>query len=145
MLRTQVAALLKADGVMLAALSGGIYPTVDTEASYMAREVYPAAFDVNKQVRPCLLVQDEGSFPFGGGDRTLSATFRLICWQQGGRDKIEAGLRRAYTLLNGARVNTGVDWVYRFEFAGDGPNLRDQGLRDAEMAWSRWQAIMVRQ
>jgi hypothetical protein len=145
MLRAQVAALLKADGVMLAALPGGIFPTDDTQPSYMAREAYPAAFDTNKQIRPCLLVQDEGTFPFGGGETTVSATFRLLVWQQSGRDAIEGALRRAYGLLNGARVNAGADWVYRFEFAGDGPNVRDQGLRDAEHGWSRWQAIMVRQ
>ena len=144
MLRLEVAGLLRGDGVMLAALPGGIYPETDQQASVLSQQAYPEAFNAIDEVLPTLLVQDDGMFPLPITRGTVSDTFRLLVWQQRGRDAIDGALARAFALLNGARVNAGAAWVYEIQFAGEGPNIRDQALGDAELGWSRWQAVVLR-
>jgi len=144
MLRQEVATLLRGDGGMLATLPGGIYPSADYQASALSKADYPAAFDSFGELLPVALVQDDGSFALPTTRRTVSDTFRVMVWQQRGRDSIDGALARAFGLLNGATLNAGAAWVYEIQYAGDGPALRDQALADAEFGWSRWQAILLR-
>lgn len=144
MLRAAVAALLRGDGVMRATLPGGIWPEDGDDPSALSAKHYPAAFDAIGNVLPTALVRDDGAFPFGGGDRTASVVFRLLVWQQTGRAAIDAALARADFLLTGATVNVGAPTVYRIEYAGAGPDGRDPALADAEIGWSRWQAIVLK-
>lgn len=144
MLRTAVRDLLNDDGTLTALLTGGIYPTADSQASILTKQDHPAAFDSYGKVLPTALVQDDGVFPFPGTDRTVSALVRVLFWQQDGRDSLEAALRRTFDLLNGARVALSAGWVYQFAFAGESPTLRDPALGEAEHGWSRWQAVMLR-
>lgn len=93
---------------------------------------------------PTMLVQDDGSFPSLTHDRAATQTFRLILWQYSGRDVIDGALKRAFELLQGITFSSGSLWVYQLQWAGDGPNLKDGALNDAELGWSRWQAVLLR-
>lgn len=144
MFRVPVATTLDDDGVLQATLPGGLWPQTDDQASSMSRQDYPAAFDDLGQIRPTLLVQDEGAFNIPVTSKTATYTFRLLVWQQQGRGAIDGALKRAFSLLDGAQLNVGGLWVYEIRWAGDGPSVRDQALGDAEQGWSRWQAIVLR-
>lgn len=146
MFRLEARTLLHDDGVMRSYFGDRMYPNEDRDRSELSERHYPAAFDPNTGlILPTLLVQDDGAFPFGPLGATISSTFRLLVWQADGRDKIDAAFARSFTLLDGARFNAGTTWVYACQFAGEGPNLRDQALGDAEYGWQSWQAIALRQ
>lgn len=144
MLRVPIAQLLHGDVTMLASLAGGIWPQEDEQASAMTREDYPTAFDSQGLIKPTALVQDDGSFSLPTHDRVLTETFRIILWQYSGRDVIDGALKRIFELLQGVHLQADTLWVYQLQWAGNGPNLKDGALNDAELGWSRWQAVVLR-
>lgn len=140
MLRARVAALLRADGAIVGALPGGIYPLADGDPSVLAPALYPAAFDAFGDVLPCALVRDGGTF--GAGPRGAlggQAIVDVLLWEPRGRATIAAVLPLIRRALDGVRADTSAHHAYRLTYAGESPALRDQALRDAEHAWSRWQ------
>lgn len=142
MLRLEVATLLRSElGVIL---PGGVWPDGDNDASRLSKATYPAAFNAIGEVLPVALVLDDGMFPLPATDRTVSEIIRVMFWQQRGRESIDAALGRVFTLLQGATLSAGSSWVYQIQFAGEGPNVRDRALADAEHGWSRWQAVVLR-
>lgn len=141
MLRSAIATRLAADSSLQVLLSGGIFPTGDEQASSMSKEDFPSAFDDKGEIRPCCLVQDDGSFSLPNLEQGVNATFRIFVWQQRGRETIDAALARFRFVLAPLTLQVGALYVYQLQWAGDGPNLRDQALDDAEIGWSRWQAV----
>lgn len=142
MLRLEVANLLRPE--LAAILQGGVWPDGDNDASKLSKASYPAAFSAIGEVLPVALVQDGGMFALPTTARTVSDTFEVIVWQQRGRESIDAALARIFATLQGATLNAGTSWVYQIQFAGEGPNVRDQALADAEQGRSRWQAVVLR-
>lgn len=144
MLRLEISQKLRDEGSLLASLAGGIWPTTDQQASAMTREDFPLAFDDQGLIKPTMLIQDDGSFSLPTHDRLAMVTFRLILWQYSGRDVIDGACKRVFDLLQGQTVTTSSFWIYELQWAGDGPNLKDGALNDAELGWSRWQAVLLR-
>lgn len=143
MLRQEIATRLRDSG-QLALLTGGIWPHEDAQSSALTKKAYPAAFDSKGEILPTALVQDGGMFALPTTRQTVSDTFEVIVWQQRGRESIDGALAKVFTVLNGAAFGAGTAWVYELQFAGEGPNVRDQALADAEQGRSRWQAILLR-
>lgn len=144
MLRLPVADLLRNNNAIVDRLSGGIWPTDGNQSSAMSKINIPDAFDSQGLILPTAMVQEDGSFSLPTTDRTVNETFRIIVWQAQGRDVIGTILQEIFNLLQGLHMQFGNLWVVEFQFAGDGPNLQDQALDDAEFGWSRWQAIVTR-
>ena len=144
MLRHAVRDLLNANDSLRGMLAGGIYPTDDHGASLVSRQATPLAFDAQQRIMPTMLVQDDGASPVPGTDRTAFMFVRLVAWQQDGRDVIDAALRQAFEVLNGAAVIASGVRVAEFRHIGDGPAVRDPGVQDAEQGWSRWRAAILR-
>jgi hypothetical protein len=143
MLRSSIASRLRADTSLQALLPGGIFPNGDEQASSMSKEDFPTAFDDKGEIIPCCLVQDDGSFSVPNLSQGVSATFRIFVWQQRGRETIDAALVRFRFVLKPLTLQVGSLYVYELQWAGDGPNLRDQALDDAEFGWSRWQSVSI--
>lgn len=144
MLRKEIAALLRSNAALVGALPGGIYPLADTDADYLSRDTYPAAFDDFGEVLPTALVRDSGGFPQGPAPaRGSSQVVDILLWQQRGRDAIDAASRVLRVLVTGGMVAPSGLYVYQLRYAGDGPSVRDPGLDDAEHGWQRWQAVVV--
>lgn len=139
MLREPLRDYLQGDATLLGLLTGGVYPDPTTQQSVLSAEGMPGAFDNFGDVLPVALVLDDSVIPdVGRGAQVLG---RVLVWQQRGRDKIDAVNLRVYALLHNYRLVTAMGIIYQVRFAGFGPQVRDQGLRDAEHGWSRWQAV----
>lgn len=138
MLREPVRDYLVGDPTLVGLLTGGIYPDTGRQ-SLLSRELMPSAFDSFGDLLPVALVVDDSVVPSVG--RGGQALCRVLVWQQRGRDKIDAVNLRVYALLHTERLTTATGEIYQFRYAGFGPQARDQGLRDAELGWSRWQAV----
>lgn len=141
-LRAGIRAALAADATYLALLPGGVYPDPalpSGDQPEITRDATPQAFDGFGDVRPCGMVLDDGTAQFGPLVNAGQTFVRVLHWQQFGRDIIEAADRRAYTVLQGARLL--IDGHYcTFRWAGFAQStLRDPSLRDAALSWSRWQ------
>jgi len=141
-LRAEIRAALAADSAYLALLPGGIYPNpglTPADQPELTRDGTPQAFDPFGDIKPCGMVVDDGTAQFGPLRNAGQTFVRLLHWQQTGRDTIEAADRRAYSLLQGARLT--IDGHYcTFRWAGFAQStLRDPSLRDAALSWSRWQ------
>lgn len=144
MFRLPVSAKLGDDNALPVLLQGGIWPTDDGQASSMSRDDYPTAFDSVGRILPTALVQDDGSFALPNIERALNGVFRVFVWQAFGRETITAALKQIRDILDGAQIVAGSLWVYEVQWLGDGPNLRDQALDDAEFGWARFQVVATR-
>lgn len=139
MLREPLRDYLLADATLAALLPGGVYPDPQGQQSVLSLEGMRAAFDEYENVKPVALVLDDSVLPSVGAAGQVLA--RVLVWQQTGRDKIDAVNLRVYALLHRQRLVTATGVIYQLWFAGFGPQVRDQGLGDAEQGWSRWQAV----
>jgi hypothetical protein len=139
--RNVVRDFLAADSALMATLTGGLYPETAGAArgqTEVSRDAMPAAFDQSGDVKPCGLVVEDGTVPDGLGALT---TFRVLLYQQYGRDRIAAAAERIFDLLDGRRFDVAQGFIYEIRFAGHGPSTtRDGALRDASLGWTRWQA-----
>lgn len=145
MIREPVRAYLAADAALMATLVGGLYPEATGATAgqgELTREGTPAAFDEFGDVKVAGLVVEDATIPFGPPHGT-QALFRVLVYQRRGRDGIDAANRRVFALLNRRRLDVGYGFIYEIRFAGFGPQARDQALRDAELGWSRWQAVQT--
>jgi len=145
--RSGVRAYLAADATYMALLSGGLYPDpalTPPDQTELTRDGTPAAFDSFGDLLAAGLVVSDGASALPGLVPHAAQDFlRILHWQRAGRDAIEAADKRAYTLLQGARLL--IDGHYcRFRWAGFAPStLTDPSLRDAPLSWSRWQVIRL--
>ena len=93
---------LSADAPLMALLTGGVYDASLVEV--ISRERTPAAFDTNKEVRPCALVQ-ANQRQFEPGFRGVDALgLTIYCYQRQGTTTVEAASLRIRTLLDRVRV-----------------------------------------
>ena len=93
--KTIIKNLLDADGTFAALVTGGVHTAVE-----ISRQLTPAAFDTNDEIRPCCLVKFETTTPFGPFTHSARAFFTLIFYQRSGHATIDAMRSRAYALLH---------------------------------------------
>lgn len=135
--------LAATDAQVLALLTGGLYPTNAEPVTRVSTSDTPAAFDGFRRLRPVGLWTESNIVPLGPTRDSASAFLQLYVWQERGRDVIDAVLLRTYRALTAARVTVTLGWLYELRWVGDG-SARDALLNDAELGWSRWQAILKR-
>ncbi|NCC94115.1 MAG: hypothetical protein EOM10_12675 [Opitutae bacterium] len=122
--------LLKADATLMALLTGGVYDASLVEV--ISRDRTAGAFDANKELLPCALVQ--------ATNRQVVPTFRradqlgltVYCYQRFGSATIEAASLRIRTLLDRVRVaGLGSSQTWECQFAEMILGQRDLALRAA--------------
>ena len=134
-IREVIQQTLAGDATLSGLLSGGVHM-----ATEISRQLTPAAFDANGELQPCALVKlgsDTATGPYTTSSRT---TCTVYFYQRTGYGVIDAALIRAYTLLNQAKLESGV-WIC--QHADDVLDQIDTAL-DASMALSRYSITRLR-
>jgi hypothetical protein len=135
-IRSAIYEVLDDDATLGALLTGGVY-----DAGELTRQDTPSAFDSNKEILPCALMQVESEVPFGPFD-TSSREFVVIrFYQRRGYATIDAALARVFDLLNRQRVED--EGVWEIRHVDDVRDTWDQAL-DCAMSLSRYQVVWER-
>jgi hypothetical protein len=133
---------LRGDGTLVGLLPGGIHNGQLVQE--ISRQNTPSAFDGNKELRPCALVQMENETPFGPHRESSALYVVIYFYQRFGHETIQAAQGRAYDLLH-RRVLTPTDGRRNFEVrhANTLLGMNDQALNCA-LAIGRYVCYMGR-
>lgn len=134
-------AKLTGDATLMAVLTGGVH-----RAPEISRQATPAAFDTYAEIKPCALVKQETTAPFGPHEKSARAFVRIHLYERAGYTSIEAARHRIFSLLDGARVaaTSGEEvGVWEIAHVGDVVDATDQAL-DVPMSVSRFQVVVNR-
>lgn len=129
-----ITALLQNDATLAAILTGGVY-----RAQEISRQATAAAFDGNKELKPCALVKQETATPWGVHRDSGRLYVVIYFYDRHGYTNTEAARRRVYALLHRVKV-TG---SYEVRHANDVLDQEDEPL-GAAMAVSRFVVTMER-
>jgi hypothetical protein len=135
-----VVSRLKADTTLMALLTGGVYDASLVEV--ISRDRTAAAFDANRELLPCALVQANQRQSQAGfrGVNVLGLT--IYCYQRQGTITIEAASLRIRTLLDRVRVAGLGSQVWECQLEAMILSQRDLALR-AALVVSRYQVPLV--
>jgi hypothetical protein len=134
--RDDVKAVLEADGTLMALLTGGVYA-----GGTINRQDTAGAFDGNKEIRPCALVNAESQAPAGPFKDSAREVVRVFFYERSGYDAIDQAIERVYVLLHRQKVGAS-GWIMLH--AGDVTDQVDQAL-DCSLAVSRYYKHRMRQ
>ena len=145
---TAIVERLKGDATLSGLLTGGIHN--GAVAHEISRQNTPTAFDVNRELLPCALVQYENETP-AGPLRTSSTLFVTIYfYQRFGHTTIDAAELQARTLLDrqvlqpaGSAGSPGGARNFEVRFTSTLMGMNDQALNCA-LAISRYVCYMAR-
>jgi hypothetical protein len=125
-----VVTLLKADTTLMALLTGGVYDASLVEV--ISRDRTAGAFDVNRELLPCALVQANQRQSQAGFRGVDALGLTIYCYQRQGTTTIEAASLRIRTLLDRVRVaGLGTSQTWECQFAEMILGQRDLALRAA--------------
>lgn len=127
-------AVLTTDAMLTGILTGGIY-----RAKEISRQTTPAAYDANRELRPCALVRQETTTPWGPHDHSGRVYVTVWFYQRDGYAQIEAARARVYALLHRTNI---VGWDVRH--INDLLDMADPALH-VPMAMSRYQCTVNRE
>jgi hypothetical protein len=133
-----VAAVMAADGALMAILTGGVYTAAGAGPLGVTRETTPGAFDADGYLRPAALVRQRGQTPDGVIDdqetQQASAARVVEVWlyEDSGYTNIDAAGERLFRLLHGRKL-TG---TLPLEWAGGVDRQRD----NAALMGAAWRA-----
>lgn len=134
---------LNTDSALLATLTGGVWNGVNVHE--ISRQNTPAAFDGNKELLPCALLQPETATPWGPNRDSGRLYFVLYLYQRYGYAAIEAARQRIYTLLHRQiLVPTDGSGCYEILHSNDLLGLEDSALDGAALITSRFYAVVQR-
>ena len=134
---------LHSDSELLATLTGGVWLGYDVHE--ISRQNTPAAFDGNKELLPCALLQPETATPWGPNRDSGRQYFVLYLYQRHGYTAIEAARQRIYTLLHRQiLVPTDGSGCYEILHSNDLLGLEDSALDGAALTTSRFYAVVQR-
>lgn len=133
---------LRGNGALMALLPGGVHNGAVVQE--ISRQNTPAAFDANKELQPCALVQLENEVPFGPLRTGTTLYVVIYFYQRFGHDAIQPAQLAARTLLH-RQVLQPVDGSRNFEIqhANTLLGMNDQALNCA-LAISRYVCYMGR-
>jgi hypothetical protein len=129
-----ITALLQNDAPLTAILTGGVH-----RAQEISRQTTPAAFDGNKELKPCALVKQETATPWGVHRDSGRLYVVIYFYDRHGYTNIEAARQRVYALLHRVKV-TG---SYEVRHADDVLDQEEESL-GAAMAVSRFVVTIER-
>ena len=134
-LRDDLLASLTGDATLIASLTGGVHTgtTID-------RQNTPAAFDANKEIRPCALLRMPADAPFGPRDLAGRQIAELYFYQRFGYTTIDVARARVFALWQNKRLAAG---MWEILWTDDVPDQWDDALNCA-LAVSRYAVVRVR-
>ena len=140
-LLTDVKAVVEANTPLMTLLTGGVYIHI----SEISRTTAPAAFDANKEIKPCVLIKEGNEVPDGPYSRSVRTPLTIYFYQWIGFDVIEQAMNIIFDLLHEQRIG-GNTWQILYtgrildNRAGD---IRDAAL-DCSMGVERFNAIQMK-
>jgi hypothetical protein len=144
MIRQELQQFLIGDPSIAAMVSGRFWPTASNDATEINKVDTPEAFDVQTgDILFSAMIVEDSVVRFGPFNEGSEIFVRVVSWQHYGRDLIDTFNKLVFRKLQGSKLQA-VDGSYEFQWAGWSPSsLKDQGLRDAPMGWSRWQVPYI--
>lgn len=124
---------LTADTALMALLTGGIFNDVEE----ISLQKTAAAFDANKEIKPCALIKIPTEVPTGPYLTSVRTAFVIYVYQRSGYDVIEAAIVKIFNDLNEKQIGTN---VWNIEFVSTVHQQRDQAL-DCPLGSLRFSAI----
>lgn len=124
---------LTADTALMALLTGGIFNDVEE----ISLQKTAAAFDSNKEIKPCALIKIPNEVPAGPYLTSVRTAFVIYVYQRSGYDVIEAAIGKIFTDLNEKQIGTN---VWNIEFVSTVHQQRDQAL-DCPLGSLRFSAV----
>lgn len=132
-LSNDVKTALTANSALMALLTGGIFNNVEE----ISRQNTPAAFDANKEIKPCALIKVPNETPTGPYARSARTAVVIYVYQRSGYGVIEPAMGLIYDDLNEKQVGAK---VWNIEYVGAAYQQRDQAL-DCALGSLRFSAI----
>lgn len=135
---TAIRAALAADTTLTTTATGGVH-----DATEISRQATPSAFDGNKELKPCVLVNGESQTPWG--PHWQSARIYVTLWFYA-RDRaaIRTMLARCYALLHRTQITPDADaGCFDIRHANDLVDQEDADL-GVPMAMSRYVCTISR-
>jgi hypothetical protein len=117
----------------MALLTGGIF----TDVEEISRQNTPAAFDANKEIKPCALIKFPNEVPTGPYLTSVRTAFVIYVYQRKGYDVISTAIVKIFADLNEKRIGTN---VWNIEFVSTVHQQRDQAL-DCPLGSLRFSAV----
>lgn len=137
-----ISAFLSADSQLAGLLTGGVHN--GEVGGKVSQQTTPAAFDSNREIRPCALVKPETATPWGPHAHGGRLYVVLYLYQRFGYDQIEAARLRCYALLQKRALPlTSSGGVYEIVHANDLLGVEDQAL-GCSLIVSRYVATIMR-
>jgi|CXWL01.1.fsa_nt_gi hypothetical protein len=132
-LSSDLKAVLQADTALMALLTGGVF--IDVEEISLQKTA--AAFDSNKEIKPCALIKIPNEVPTGPYLTSVRSAFVIYVYQRSGYDVISAAIVKIFADLNEQRIGTN---VWNIEFVSTVHQQRDQAL-DCPLGSLRFSAV----
>jgi len=131
-----IRALLLADGTLMTVLTGGVHDTGE-----ITRQLAPAAFDANGEIKPCALVKSGNETAMQNKIQAVQTPITIFLYQRSGYAATDAALARIHTLLEQRHI--GASGVWEAQFNTEIARLSDEGLK-CSLATQRWNLIRKR-
>lgn len=127
---------LEADDELMDLLTGGIFNDVEE----INRQDTPAAFDSQRELKPCALIKVGTESKRGPYERSVQTPITIYFYQRAGYTVIEPAMEMTYDLLNDQRIGTRV-WQLIYEISVN--QQRDLAL-DCPLGSHRFVAVRHR-
>lgn len=143
--------LLKTSATLTAIMTGGIYSDEEIGIEGIHRgddSTTNAAFDENGNLKPCILVRQDGKIPYGNNVRNLKDKFvatnqmvRIFFYQRRGHAVIEIAKETVYSILEGYKFSD----AYPIWFEYETPYLYDGGpIANSTVCRQDWNVVSLR-
>jgi hypothetical protein len=125
-LRSDIKAVLDADGGLMAIMTGGVHINI----SEISRTTAPSAFDASSEIKPTILIKEGNELPSGPYSRSVRTPLTLYFYQRVGYDTIEAAMDIVHDLLHEKQIGDGT-----WQILSDGRMLdnRSGDIRDSAL------------
>ena len=117
-------------------LPGGFY--YGGEIPYISRQYTPDAFDSNRRLLECAILQHNEAVPAGPPyEAAVEENFSIFIYSADGTAYIDTAKTRLFDVLHDSKINSSTGYSWYTEFLGELPGWWDNNL----VAWahiSRW-------
>src|SRR5689334_19249376 len=109
MLVDDIVTFLQANSEIFAQLTGGIHQTVE-----ISRQLTPAAFDANKEIKPSALVKAGTETAVGPFDDSVQTPFVIYLYQRSGYEDVLAAEHLIFVALHRKKVGAAT-WMIMYD------------------------------
>lgn len=138
---TAIVSVLEGDTTLASLLTGGVHNGANV--GEISRQNTPDAFDANKEIQPCALVQLENEVPFGEVRHGSQLFVQIYLYERYGYAAINQAKDRIYVLLHRQKIGAAGLGNYETWHANTLLGMHDPGL-DAALVTCRYQCFMYR-